>query len=119
MIECNSIEVPSIYSNLNDQQQFRLYKISEVRDYFIAEIRERELMSKMLSKYIASFDCFEKFLIILSATSGSIFVASFATVIGAPVGIESANVSLAFSMSIGLKKVKEKALMKLLEKKHK
>ena len=119
MIECNSIEVPSIYSNLNDQQQFRLYKISEVRDYSIAEIRERELMSKMLNKYIASFDCFEKFLIILSATSGSISVASFATVIGAPVGIESANVSLAFSMSIGLKKVKEKALMKLLEKKHK
>ena len=40
MTECNS---PNIYSNLNDQQQFRLNKISEVRDYFIVEIREIEL----------------------------------------------------------------------------
>ena len=45
MTECNCIEVTNIYPNLNEQQQFRLNKISEVRDYFIAEIREMELMS--------------------------------------------------------------------------
>ena len=50
MAEHNS---PNIYPDLNDQQQFRLNKISEVRDYFIGEIRERELMSKRFSKYIA------------------------------------------------------------------
>ena len=38
-----------MYPNLNDQQ-LRLYEISEVRDYFIGEIRERELTSKRLSK---------------------------------------------------------------------
>ena len=54
MVECNSIETPNIYSNLNDQQQFRLNKLNEVRDYLIAEVRERELMSKKLSKCIAS-----------------------------------------------------------------
>ena len=42
---------PDIYPNLNDQQ-FRLNKISVVRDYFTCEIRERELMSKRLNKYI-------------------------------------------------------------------
>ena len=41
MVECNFIDTPNIYRNLNDQQ-FRLNKINEVRDYFIAEIRERE-----------------------------------------------------------------------------
>ena len=45
MAECN------IYSNLsavplNDQTQFRLNKINEIKDYFAAEIKERELMSK-------------------------------------------------------------------------
>ena len=45
---------PNIYPNLNDQQ-FRLNKISEVIDYFIAEIKKRELMSKGLSNYIAFF----------------------------------------------------------------
>ena len=54
MVECSSIETPNIYPNLNDQQQFRLNKLNEVRDYLIAEVRERELMSKKLSKCIAS-----------------------------------------------------------------
>ena len=95
MAEYNTL---SIYPNLNDQQ-FRLNKISEVRDYFIAEIRERELMSKKLSKCIASFDYFDKSLIVLSATRDSISITSFATVIGAPVGIASASFGLVFSMS--------------------
>ena len=47
----NIIRLIYIYLNLNDQQ-FRLNKISEVRDYFIGEIREGKLMSKKLSKCI-------------------------------------------------------------------
>ena len=81
---------------LNDQQQFRLKKINEIKDYFVAEINERELMSKRLSKYIASFDYFDKSVIVLSVTTCSISIASFATVIGAPVGMGSASFSLAF-----------------------
>ena len=38
----------------------------------------------------------------MSITTGSISIASFATVIGAPVGTVSANFSLAFSISTGL-----------------
>ena len=72
MVECNSIERDSIESNSIESiehnstdtsnlhnQQFRLNKISEIEDYFITEIKERELMSKKLSKYIS-------FLIILT-----------------------------------------------------
>ena len=61
-------------------------------------------MSKRLSKYIASFEYFGKSLIVLSVTTGSISIASFATVIGAPVGIVSASFSLAFSLSAGIVK---------------
>ena len=104
MVECNSIEVSNIYPNLNHQQQLRLNIISEVRDYFLAKVRERELMSKRLSKYFASFDYFDKSLIISSITNGSISIASFATVTGAPVGLASAIYSLAFSMSTGIVK---------------
>ena len=63
-------------------------------------------MSKRLSKYIASFDYFES-LIVLSAKSGSISIASFATVIGTPIGIASAIFSLTFSLSTGLKNNKK------------
>ena len=106
-------KTPNIYPNLNaiplnanisNEQQFRLNKINEIKDYFIAEIKERELMSKRLSKYIASFDYFDKSLIVLSATAGSISIASFATAIGAPAGMVSANFSLAFSVTTGTAK---------------
>ena len=83
--------------NLHDQQQFRLKKINEIKDYFIDEIKERELMSKRLRKYIASLDYFGKSLIVLSITSDSISLASFVTVIAASVGIVSASLSLAYN----------------------
>ena len=57
-IECNSIE--SIEhnsvdtSNLNNQQ-IRRNKIVEIEDYFITEIKEKELMGRKLSKYIYFF----------------------------------------------------------------
>ena len=98
MIESNSVE-----DNLNNQH-FRLNKINKIKDCFIAEIKEIDLISKRLSKYIASFNCFDKSLIVLSATNGSISVASFATVIGTPVGIASASLSLTFSLSTELVK---------------
>ena len=72
-------------------------------------------MSKRLSKYIASFDYFDKSLIVLSVTTGSISIASFATVIGAPVGMVSASFSLAFSISTGI----IKKLLKAINKKKK
>ena len=110
MVECNSIECNSIesiehsyvdISNLNNQQ-FRLNKISEIEDYFISEIKERELMSKKLSKYIWFFDYFDKSLIVLSVTSGGVSIASFAAIIGIPIGITSTSLSLAFSLCPGL-----------------
>ena len=94
-------KTPNIYPNLNaipsnsiplnakisNEKQLGLNKINEIKDYFLAEVRERELISKTISKYIASLDNFDKSLNVLSILSGSISIASFATVIGAPTGI--------------------------------
>ena len=103
MAECNSYETHNIYPKLGvplrDQEQFRLNKIKEIKDYFAAEIKERELMNKRLSKYIAFFDNFGKSLIVFSVTTGTISIASFATVTGTPVGMVSASFSLEFSIS--------------------
>ena len=104
MVETNNnINIyPNLSSSLSGNQQFRLDRINEIRYYFVADILEREWMSKRLSKYIASFDHFDKAFIVLSVTTGSISIASFATVIGAPIGIVSASFSLAFSISTGI-----------------
>ena len=110
MAKCTSTEhnfhktpnmYPNLSANISNDQQFRLNKINEIKDYFIAEIRETELMSKNFSKYIASFDYLDKSLIVLSVATGSISIESFATAIGAPVGIMSASCSLAFLIATG------------------
>ena len=102
MAECSNI-YPSLNATpLSDRQQFRLNKINEIKGYFVAKIKERELMSKRLSKYIAFFEYFDKSLIVLFATTGSISIASFSTVIGAPVGIINLSFSLAFLISTGI-----------------
>ena len=103
-------ETPNIYPNLNaaplsanisNEQQFRPNKINEIKDYFLAEIKERELISQNLSKYIASLDYFDKSLNALSILSGSISVASFVSVIGVPPGIIGASCSFTFSVTSG------------------
>ena len=105
MVEISSIESIEdiVIDTLNlSNQNFRRNKINEIENYFITEINKIELMSKRLNKYIASFDYFDKSLIVLSATSGSISIASFATVIGKPIGIASGSLSPPFSLSSGL-----------------
>ena len=101
-------KTPIIYPNLatyiSNEQQFRLNKINEIKDYFLGGIRERELFSKNLSKQIASLDYFDKSLNVLSILSGSISIASFATVIGAPAGIIGASCGFTFSITSGFVK---------------
>ena len=113
MDECNSVkndfhETPNIYPNLNanisNEQQFRLNKIIEIKDDFLAEVRERELTSKNISKYIASLDYFDKSLNVLSILAGSIYIASFSTVLGALAGIRGASCGLTFSITSGFVK---------------
>ena len=103
-------KTPNIYPNLNaiplnanisNEQQFRLNKINEIKDYFLAEIRERELISKNLSKYIASLDYFDKSLNVLFILSGSISIASFVSFIGVPAGIIRPSFSFTFSITSG------------------
>ena len=119
MAGCNSVECSNIYPNLgatllsiaplntvplNDQQQFRMNKINEIKDCFVAEIKKRKLINKRLIKYIVFFNYFDKSLNVLSVTTGSISIASFVTDIGAPAGMISASFSLTFSISAGILK---------------
>ena len=53
-------------------------------------------MSKRLRQCVASFDYFDKSLTVLFAINSGMTIASFDTVIGAPVGIASASFSFSF-----------------------
>ena len=58
---------PNLSAVLSNEQQSRLIKINEIKDYFLAEI-----IRKNLSKFIASLDYFDKSLNVLSILLGSI-----------------------------------------------
>ena len=91
-------------ATISNEQQFKLNKVNEIKNYFLTEIRERELISKNINKYVASLDYFDKSLNVLSILAGSISIASFATVIEAPTGIIGASCGLTFSITSGFVK---------------
>ena len=67
-------------SNLSDQTNFSLNEIDKIKDYFNGEIQERKRKGKKLSKYIDTFDYFNKTLIVLSATRGEVSIIIFASI---------------------------------------
>ena len=87
--------------NLTDQTKFRLNEIRKVENCFNSEINQRKLCIKKLSKHVSAFDYIDKILIVFSATTGEVCIVSHATVVGAPVGIASARVTIVFSLATG------------------
>ena len=89
---------------LTDINNYRLNEINKIKDYFNNEINERKDIIKELNKYIVSFDYLHKIFIALSASFGTLSIASHATVIGIPVGIAGSSLTLIFTISTGVKK---------------
>ena len=103
MNESNSIETFD-KTNLTNQIKFRWNEISRIENYLIKEVNQRKSYSKKLSKYVAAFDYIDQALIVLSATSGGVSIISFTSIVGAPVGIASASLTLFFSLTTGIVK---------------
>ena len=89
---------------LNDITKFRLDEINKVKDYFNSEIKERKQIINKISKYVSAFDYADKVFIVLSASFGSLSIASHATVVGIPVGIAGASLTLVFTACTGVVK---------------
>ena len=102
-IDCNFLEAID-KTDLSEQTKFRFDEISKIENCFIEEINQRKLCSKKLSKYVAVFNYIDQALIVLSATSGGVSIISFTSIVGAPVGIASASLTLFFSLTTGIVK---------------
>ena len=99
---------------LSDVNNYRLNQIDKIKDYFNNEINERKDIIKKLSKYIVSFDYLDKIFITLSASFGMLSIASHATIVGIPVGIAGAYLTLIFTISTGI----NKSLLKVPKKRN-
>ena len=78
--------------------------VTKTKGYFNNEINERKDIIKKLNKYIASVDYLDKIFITLSASFGTLSIASLATVIGISAGIAGASLTLIFTISTGVNK---------------
>ena len=109
MILKRTIKLLKEYLNMNnielsDINNYRLNEINKTKDYFNNEINVRKNIIKKLNKYLVILDYLDRIFITLSASFGTIGVASHATVVGIPVGIASASLTLIFTISTGLNK---------------
>ena len=94
---------------------YRLNQIDKIKDYFNNEINERKYIIKKLNKYIVSFDYLDKIFITLSASFGTLSIASRATIVGIPVDITGASLTLVFTIGTGT----SKSLLKVTKKRKK
>ena len=82
----------------------RLDEINKIKDYLTSEIKERKDIIKKISKYIVAFDYADKVFITLSASFGTLSIASYATIVGIPAGIAGASSTLICTVTTGVVK---------------
>ena len=108
----NNLNVIELTDTAN---KYRLDEINKIRDYFNNQIKERKDIIKKLNKYLFSFDYLDKIFITLSASFGTLSIASYASVVGKPAGITGASLTLVFTIDTGI----SKSLLKLTKKRKK
>ena len=102
-------------NELKDLTKYRLDEINKIKDYFDVEIKERKDIIRKISKYIVAFDYADKVFITLSASFGTLSIASYATAVGIPAGIAGASLTLIFTVTTGV----VKTLLNITRKKKK
>ena len=112
IIELTDTAKPSSSERAN---KYRLDEINKIRYYFNNEIKERKNIIKKLNKYLVSFDYLDKIFITLSASFGTLSIASCASVVGIPAGITGASLTLVFTIGTAI----SKSLLKLTKKRKK
>ena len=78
----------------NINQEFRLKKIDEIRNYLIEEINRNELMSKKHKKPCRVLNYIDHSFIVISTITGCVSISAFASLVGIPVGITSFAIGL-------------------------
>ena len=101
--------------SLKDVKKFRLDEVNKIKDYLNAEIKERKDIIKNVSKYIVAFDYVDIIFITLSTSFGTLSIMSHATIVGIPVGIAGASLTLIFTVTTGV----VKKLLNITKKKKK
>ena len=80
----------------NLSQEFRLKNIKEIKNYFIKETNQNELMKNKHKKVYRILTYIDHFLVSASSITGCVSVSAFASLVVIPIGITSFMVGLKF-----------------------
>ena len=94
----------SLDMNLNEITKFRLDEINKVKEYLNNEIKERKIALNKISKYVIIFDYTDKIFITLPTSFGTLSIVSHVTVVGIPVGVAGASLTLICTVATGIVK---------------
>ena len=106
-LRMNNISVAdtsALHLELPDANKYRLDEINKIKEYFDNEIKERKDIIKKLNKCLVSFDYLDQIFMTLSASFGTLSIASYAAVVGIPVGIAGSSLTLIFTIGKGINK---------------
>ena len=102
-------------TELTNVNKYRLDEINKIKEYFNNEIKERKNIIKKLNKYIVSFHYLDKIFIALSASFGTLSIASYASVVGTSAVVAGSSLTLIFTIGTGI----SKSLLKVTKKRKK
>ena len=101
----------------NINQEFRLKKIDEIRNYLIEEINQNKLISKKHINFCTVLNYVDHSLIVISTITVCTSISAFASLIGIHIGITSSAIALKTCVIFaGIKKYK--SMIKKKKKKH-
>ena len=80
----------------NINQEFRLKKVDEIRNYLIEDKNQNKIMSNKHKKAWGDFNYIDHLLIAISTITVCVNIFALASLIGTPIGIASYAVGLKF-----------------------
>ena len=101
----------------NIDQEFRLKKIDEIRNYLIEEKNQNKLINKKHKKSCKILNYINHLLIVICTITGCVYISVLASLVGIPIGISSFAVGLNIcAITAGIKKYK--SIVKKKKKKY-
>ena len=93
------IDSKRVVKNMDEEnlsQEFRLKNIKEIKNYFIKETNQNELMKNKHKKVYRILTYIDHFLVSASSITGCVSVSALASLVVIPIGITSFMVGLEF-----------------------
>ena len=98
IIDLSNNIIPKVMAEENIGQEFRVKEIDKIRNYFIKEIKQNELISKKHKKIFNILNYIEHLLILSCSFTGYVPISAFVSLVGIPLDVSSSVITIRTSI---------------------